>query len=92
MVNIIHIFLSFVSQLAFFPATPPLHDIFLDQSPKSIAVIGAGSAGLAMLKTLVDLPVRTRESLNFMVFEQRSDLGGIWYVRKQVFMKWCVTI
>lgn len=48
---------------------------------KSIAIVGAGSAGLAMLKTLTELPEETRRSLEFTLFEEREDVGGIWYVK-----------
>ncbi|KAK2460843.1 hypothetical protein APHAL10511_007313 [Amanita phalloides] len=41
---------------------------------KSIAIVGAGSAGLAMLKTLLDLPER-----DIVLFEERENVGGIWY-------------
>ncbi|GJJ08110.1 hypothetical protein Clacol_002318 [Clathrus columnatus] len=46
---------------------------------KSIAIVGAGSAGLAMLKTLTELPDETKRSLNFVLFEEREDVGGIWF-------------
>ncbi|KAG5647642.1 hypothetical protein DXG03_008995 [Asterophora parasitica] len=45
---------------------------------KSIAVIGAGSAGLAALKTLLDVPESTRSTWNIVLFDQRRDLGGVW--------------
>lgn len=43
---------------------------------KSIAIVGAGSAGLAMLKTLLDMP--ERNSWNIVLFEERENIGGIW--------------
>ncbi|KAG6818015.1 hypothetical protein H0H87_009170 [Tephrocybe sp. NHM501043] len=43
---------------------------------KSIAIIGAGSAGLAMLKTIVDLPEST--NWNVVLFDEREDIGGVW--------------
>jgi cation diffusion facilitator CzcD-associated flavoprotein CzcO len=45
---------------------------------KSIAIIGAGSAGLAALKTFLDLPEDTRHDWNIALYEQRRDVGGIW--------------
>lgn len=45
---------------------------------KSIAVVGAGSAGLATLKTFLDLPGETRKGWRIASFEQRADVGGIW--------------
>ncbi|PPQ62756.1 hypothetical protein CVT24_000450 [Panaeolus cyanescens] len=45
---------------------------------KSIAVIGAGSAGLAVLKTILDLPESTRAKLDFALYEKREDVGGVW--------------
>jgi len=58
---------------------------FLDPRPqnvpnRSIAIIGAGSAGLPMLKSLVELPEETRQSLDFVLFEEREDVGGVWCV------------
>ncbi|KAF8635656.1 hypothetical protein AX15_000287 [Amanita polypyramis BW_CC] len=43
---------------------------------KSIAIVGAGSAGLAMLKTLLDVPEHS--SWDIVLFEQRNDVGGVW--------------
>ncbi|EFI28607.1 dimethylaniline monooxygenase [Coprinopsis cinerea okayama7 len=45
---------------------------------KSIAIIGAGSAGLASLKTLLDLPPEIRESWDIVLYEQREDVAGVW--------------
>ncbi|GJJ08612.1 hypothetical protein Clacol_002831 [Clathrus columnatus] len=59
-----------------------LKEVFSDDNQlpvnKSIAIVGAGSAGLAMLKTLTELPDETKQSLNFILFEEREDVGGIW--------------
>ncbi|KAM6501917.1 hypothetical protein JOM56_001894 [Amanita muscaria] len=43
---------------------------------KSIAIVGAGSAGLAMLKTLLDFP--DHNSWDIALFEERENVGGIW--------------
>lgn len=47
--------------------------------PKSIAVVGGGTAGIAALKALLDLPESTRRNWTIDLFEQREDLGGVWY-------------
>lgn len=47
--------------------------------PKSIAVVGGGTAGIAMLKALADVPEHTRRNWTIDLFEKREDLGGIWY-------------
>ena len=43
---------------------------------KSIAIVGAGSSGMAMLKTLLDMP--EHNSWNIILFEERENIGGIW--------------
>lgn len=48
---------------------------------KSIAIVGAGSAGLAALKALLDLPEETRQGWEIILFEQRRGVGGVWYVQ-----------
>ncbi|KAI0091516.1 hypothetical protein BDY19DRAFT_991213 [Irpex rosettiformis] len=45
---------------------------------KSIAIVGGGSAGLAILKTLLDLPEEVRSTWNIVLYEQRHDIGGVW--------------
>ncbi|KAI6167412.1 hypothetical protein EDD17DRAFT_1540710 [Pisolithus thermaeus] len=45
---------------------------------KSVAIVGGGSAGLAMLKNLLDLPLETRADWDIVLYEQRKDIGGIW--------------
>lgn len=45
---------------------------------KSIAIVGGGSAGLAVLKTILDLPPSTRSGWEVVLFEQRRDVGGVW--------------
>lgn len=66
-------FRSFISSLQ--------HPIAEDVSPqptKSIAIVGAGSAGLGALKAILDLPEETRAGWEVILFEQRRDVGGIW--------------
>lgn len=45
---------------------------------KSIAIVGAGSGGLAMLRVLTELSEETKQSLDFILLEEREDVGGIW--------------
>ncbi|KAF8585697.1 FAD/NAD(P)-binding domain-containing protein [Ramaria rubella] len=45
---------------------------------KSIAIVGAGSSGLAALKAILELPLELRQSWSVVLFEQRRDVGGIW--------------
>ncbi|KIJ65097.1 hypothetical protein HYDPIDRAFT_89268 [Hydnomerulius pinastri MD-312] len=45
---------------------------------KSVAIVGAGSAGLAALKNLVGLPDELRNGWEIVLYEQRRDVGGIW--------------
>ncbi|KAI6149283.1 hypothetical protein BKA82DRAFT_3220827 [Pisolithus tinctorius] len=63
----------------FFRLSPPgcYHDFKRDVS-KSVVIVGAGSARLAMLKTLLDLPVETRAEWDIVLYERRRDVGGIW--------------
>ena len=47
---------------------------------KRVAIIGAGSAGLAALKTFVhDIPKPNSQRWEVELFEQRSGLGGVWW-------------
>ncbi|KAH8091649.1 hypothetical protein BXZ70DRAFT_473777 [Cristinia sonorae] len=57
---------------------PQQHPIGVDSAPKSIAIVGAGSAGIAVLKTILDLPEERRANWRLVLFEQRSDVGGVW--------------
>ena len=48
---------------------------------KRVAIIGAGTAGLATLKTFIhDIPKPDGQRWKIELFEQRSGLGGIWSV------------
>ena len=51
---------------------------------KSIAIVGAGSAGLAALKALLDLPEETRQGWEIVLYEQRRGVGGVWCVQVPV--------
>ena len=57
------------------PTTQPLPQ---PNITKSIAIVGGGSAGLAILKTLLDLPPEVRSTWNIVLYEQRHDIGGVW--------------
>ncbi|KAH6917478.1 dimethylaniline monooxygenase [Coprinopsis sp. MPI-PUGE-AT-0042] len=46
--------------------------------PKVIAIVGAGSAGLAALKSFLDLPLETRRNWDVILYEQREDVAGVW--------------
>jgi cation diffusion facilitator CzcD-associated flavoprotein CzcO len=45
-----------------------------------IAVIGAGSAGLAQIKQILDAFSRpgVEKQLELVAFETRDDVGGLW--------------
>lgn len=45
---------------------------------KSIAIVGGGSGGLAILKTIFDLPEEARAGWEVVLYEQRRDVGGVW--------------
>ncbi|EMD39675.1 hypothetical protein CERSUDRAFT_111984 [Gelatoporia subvermispora B] len=45
---------------------------------KSIAIVGAGSGGLAALKSILDLPEEVRAGWEVELYEQRRDVGGVW--------------
>ena len=47
---------------------------------RSIAIVGAGSSGLSAIKTFLDVADALQQSWRIVVFEQRRDVGGVWYV------------
>ena len=48
---------------------------------RRVAIIGAGTAGLAALKTFIhDIPKPDGQQWKIELFEQRNDLGGTWLV------------
>ena len=52
---------------------------------KRVAIIGAGTAGLAALKTFThDIPKPDGQRWEVELFEQRSSLGGIWLVLRSL--------
>ncbi|KAF8971415.1 hypothetical protein BDZ97DRAFT_1786402 [Flammula alnicola] len=76
MVNIARLLLPFLSSN--FPAQVPLRPEYGSVPAKSIAIVGAGSAGLAMFKTLLDLPERAQEGWEVVLYEERENVGGVW--------------
>lgn len=57
---------------------PPVHSSPSNEPTKSIAIVGAGSAGLGALKAILDLPAETRAGWEVILYEERRDVGGIW--------------
>ncbi|KAH8996632.1 hypothetical protein EDB92DRAFT_1840960 [Lactarius akahatsu] len=52
----------------------------VDVPDKRIAIVGGGTGGIVTLKTLVDdLPKDLTQTWEIVLFEQRDDVGGIWY-------------
>ncbi|KAF8269764.1 hypothetical protein EI94DRAFT_1573076 [Lactarius quietus] len=52
----------------------------VDVPAKRIAIVGGGRSGIVMLKTLVDdLPKDLTRTWEIVLFEQRDDVGGVWY-------------
>ncbi|EIN07122.1 FAD/NAD(P)-binding domain-containing protein [Punctularia strigosozonata HHB-11173 SS5] len=47
-------------------------------APKSIAVVGTGSAGLAAVKAILDLPLDIRTGWEIVAYERTRDVGGVW--------------
>ncbi|KAF8269762.1 hypothetical protein EI94DRAFT_1699223 [Lactarius quietus] len=50
-----------------------------DVPAKRIAIVGGGTSGIVILKTLLnDLPKDLTRTWEIVLFEQRDDIGGIW--------------
>lgn len=77
MVALIHYLLSFLSPVLL--KQVPLHTHHDVKPTKSIAIIGAGSAGLAVLKTMKDIDPNLRYHWDIVLYEERDNLGGRWY-------------
>lgn len=60
------------------PSTPSLEPTIRTNVTKSIAIVGGGSGGIAILKTLLDLPEEVRSTWEIVLYEQRRGLGGVW--------------
>ncbi|KAH9487022.1 Flavin-containing monooxygenase FMO GS-OX3 [Psilocybe cubensis] len=76
MVNIQRLLFSFLSSTL--PSQVPLHYEQEAVSRKSVAIVGAGSAGLAMLKTFTELDTFVNNSWEVVLFEEREHVGGVW--------------
>ena len=49
------------------------------KATKRIAIVGGGTGGVTILKTLLaDLPSETTRDWEIVLFEQRRDVGGVW--------------
>jgi len=43
-------------------------------------IVGGGPSGVSTLKAFITgLPEETRQGWEFVIFEKRNDVGGIWY-------------
>lgn len=76
MVNVGRLLLPFI-----YSASPSQEPLSVENDAvvaKSIAVIGAGSAGLAMVKTFLDFPESVRRNLEISVYEERPSVAGVW--------------
>lgn len=53
-----------------------------DRPTKRIAIVGAGATGMVQLKNLLDVFGRpeVEYDLEVVVFESKSEVGGVWYV------------
>lgn len=60
------------------PVAIPSVNSPVQNATKSIAIVGAGSGGLAILKTLLDLPQDVRAGWDIVLFEQKREVGGVW--------------
>jgi malic enzyme len=47
---------------------------------KKIIIIGGGAAGLASLQAILETTEHQREEWEVILFEEREDIGGVWYV------------
>jgi cation diffusion facilitator CzcD-associated flavoprotein CzcO len=73
--------LRFALSLLQFQVPIPLSSVSStpDVPDKRIAIVGGGTSGIVMLKTLIDdLPKDVTRTWEIVLFEQRDDVGGIW--------------
>jgi cation diffusion facilitator CzcD-associated flavoprotein CzcO len=54
------------------PSTTPV------LKPQRICIVGAGAAGLAVLKAIVDTPQHKAGVWVPSAFEAREEIGGVW--------------
>lgn len=68
---------------------PFVSDKSATHASKRIAIVGGGTAGLTMLKTLTaDLPAEVTRDWDIVLFEQREDVGGVWYAASHEKYRW----
>ncbi|TFK49541.1 FAD/NAD(P)-binding domain-containing protein [Heliocybe sulcata] len=65
-----------LASLWLLPACPPPEE--LQSSGKRVAIIGAGTGGIATLKALFDLPEDVRKSWQVDLYDEREEIGGVW--------------
>lgn len=53
-------------------------DLSMDNEVKHICIIGAGSAGLAALKSIMDTSQYQKGLWKPVAFEARNNVGGVW--------------
>lgn len=68
--------------LSLLPALQSPHDDGRAPARKSIAIVGGGTAGIAVLKRIVELAQAERAGWDFVLYEQRRDVGGVWCVAR----------
>ena len=51
-----------------------------ERKTKKIIIIGGGAAGLASLQAVLESSEHRRGEWEVLLFEEREDTGGIWYV------------
>ncbi|KAF8311122.1 uncharacterized protein EI90DRAFT_3005959, partial [Cantharellus anzutake] len=52
-------------------------------SPKRIVVVGGGAAGISFLKVVREFQEQQKDlNWDVVLYEQRDDMGGIWYEQK----------
>lgn len=68
------IFSILASTIGYVPSQQPISST----ATKSIAIVGAGASGQAMLKNFLDLPLETRKDWEIILYERREHIGGVW--------------
>ncbi|PWN35910.1 FAD/NAD(P)-binding domain-containing protein [Meira miltonrushii] len=49
-----------------------------------ICIVGAGSAGMTMAKQILDARKQFKQGIEFILFERRDEVGGIWQHEKDI--------
>ncbi|KAF8337873.1 uncharacterized protein EI90DRAFT_3118307 [Cantharellus anzutake] len=62
---------------------PEQQTLQVHQSPKRVAVIGAGTSGLSFLKVVKDYKEEYDLDWDVVLFEKRHDVGGIWLKQEE---------